>query len=89
MLEHLRDANLPQSKTSIENALLMHHHSPQWLLLVDPQELGNTFLKAYYGGEGVSAASLIAHELPLQPGQSFVTLVQSDPSFEENMLRSD
>ena len=36
LLEHWRDANLPQSKTSIENALIMHH-SPQWLILIDPQ----------------------------------------------------
>jgi hypothetical protein len=35
-LETWRDAGLPQSRTAVENALIMAN-APQWALLVDPQ----------------------------------------------------
>ncbi len=59
-----------QSKTSIENALIMHNSS-QWQLLIDPQELGNTFLKAYYGGENMARHPIgtAVHQSPLKRGQ--------------------
>ncbi|GFH29589.1 uncharacterized protein HaLaN_28275, partial [Haematococcus lacustris] len=36
LLEQWRDAGLPQSRTAVENALIMAH-APQWALLIDPQ----------------------------------------------------
>ena len=52
------------------------------------QELGNSFLKAYFGGEGMSATASTHHPSPLKKGQLFMTLGQSDPAFKENMLRA-
>ena len=80
---------LPQSKAAIENALIMKH-SHQWVLLVDPQELGNTFIKAYYSGEGmVAEKDAITYPAPLKKGQQFMTLgLQTDAGFRENLIRA-
>ena len=39
-LEHWRDAQLPQSRTAVENAIIMDV-SPLWVLLYDPQVMSH------------------------------------------------
>ncbi len=145
-LDTWRDAGLPQSRTAVENALIMEHSS-QWCLLVDPQvccawlfpaqqlaaaaaqadctllaalgqpdtlflvgellhsersraashhvcalsqELGNAYLRGYFGGDVRFAASSMGPQAPspLARGQLFVTVDQSDPQFKDVILRA-
>ncbi len=43
-LEHWRETHLPQSRTAIENALVMQH-CKRWVLLIDPQVCGMCVFK--------------------------------------------
>ena len=57
------------------------------------QELGNSFLRGYYGGQvlpgqfGGQSGSIATPVSPLLRGQTFMTLDQSDPEFKDKMRR--
>ena len=54
-----------------------------------PQDLGNTFIRAYYGGEGIGAGSLSGYAPALKRGQLFmISGGQSSPGFKEDLIRA-
>ncbi len=52
------------------------------------QELGNAYLRSYYGSEGSYAAAAVGAPSPLAKGQMFMTADQSDHNFKDTILRA-
>ena len=71
---------------------MLLHKSPtnnHKLLTNQPQDLGNTFIRAYYGGEGIGAGSQSGYAPALKRGQLFMIVGgQSSPSFKEDLVRA-
>lgn len=84
VLEQWRDAGLPESKNAVENALIMQQ-SPQWKMLIDPQEVGNSFLRGFFGKkENAGNQKTASTNAPTQP---FMVADQSNPGFKEDLMR--